>query len=290
MVDRKIWQTVLETLDALPSHRSRNDVHDNKCILTVTLWAAFNNRPFYWATQPDNWFSWAGRPQELPTQSCISRRVHRADFHEHLNEFLNALQKHLDEGSYLIVDGKPLPISGQSSDPDAGFGYASRCKARGYRLFILIRDSGIVEAWDVDKMQRSESLVAVEQLERLPEESKKRFLLGDGNYDTNRIYAAAESRNLVGLISRRMKNTGLSHSPQHPDRIFAIEVLEHWGSEYRKCVSRARRKVESYFGWLVTSTCGLDNLPWWCRRISNVRAWVGLKIALHAAVRASRVA
>jgi hypothetical protein len=217
----------------------------------------------------------------------MSRRLRDPALLEDLERLVAILQRGLAaHGSTLIVDGKPLAVSEFTSDPEAVTGWGAGRHAKGYKLHALIDGTRRLLAWEVRPMKDSEQAVACELVLRaaargaLPRHAE---LLGDANYDSRHLYAAAANAGIRLVAPRRLRGVSVTKwPPSHEHRLAAIAAIESDpGYEVRFKANRAT--IERYFGTLATVGGGLHALPAWARRLHRVRIWVGSKLALHAA-------
>lgn len=92
-------------------------------IVAVYFWAVVHDRPTSWAAQSGQWPDDL-RPESLPQQSTLSRRLKQADSVELMTAveqrliLLIGLGKH----SIHVKDGKAGAVSPISQDPDAAWG------------------------------------------------------------------------------------------------------------------------------------------------------------------------
>lgn len=284
-MERDIWRAVVRALRRLPRRRPTRALYDNRAVLAVVLWAALHDRPIVWACRRSNWPVQAWR-RRLPDQSTMSRRLRDESLLEDLEGLVGLLQRGRPSGASLIADGKALAVSEFTGDPEAVSGWGAGRYAKGYKLHALIDDARRLLAWDVRPMKDSEQAVACELVARaaarglLPQGAR---LLGDANYDSRHLYAAAADAGLRLVTPRRKPGTGLDkRNPVHPDRLAAIESLETDAQAAAEFKS-SRSAIERFFGALASVGGGLHALPAWVRRLHRVRPWVGAKLALHTA-------
>jgi hypothetical protein len=138
------------------------------------------------------------------------------------------------------IDGLPLPVGAASGDRHAHWGYGAGAKAKGYKLHALCDASRHWVGWSVTPMNVNEKVVARHLVRACREEG---YLVGDGEYDSNRL------RELAG-------------------RAFGAGLLRH------------RFGIDRLFGQLGNYGGGLSPLPHWVRGLSRVRRWVRAKIIL----------
>jgi len=285
-MERELWRRIVWALKRLPRRSPLRGVYSNRQILAVLLWAAMHDRAVSWACDRRNWPVQAWR-RRLPDQSTMSRRLRDAALLEDFERLVAILQcRGPAAGSTLIVDGKPLAVSEFTADHEAVTGWGAGRHAKGYKLHALIDDTRRLMAWEVRPMKDSEQAVACVLVSRaaargvLPQGAT---LLGDANYDSRHLYAAADTAGLRLIAPRRLPGTGFDKArPIHPDRLQAIAAMENDPGFARRFRSH-RATIERYFGALATVGGGLHALPSWARRLHRVRAWVGAKVVLHTA-------
>jgi len=251
------------------------------------LWSVWHDRPLCWACNRAH-YNRMFRPRQLPSVSQFSRRVKTPRVSEML-QAVNAYLTRTDTPVELaFLDGKPLPISFQSRDPDARVGWATKRFAKGYKLHACATVDGRIPAFSVRPMNEGEAKVARERLAPVPE---AKLILADANYDTQHLYKAlgARDQQLLTPLKRIAVNPGPLRR-MGPHRRFAIDLHQHLGKEYRVLLD-LRDQVERIFSALTGFGGGLTTLPSWVRRLDRVSRWVTAKIAIyHARLRCRRMA
>jgi hypothetical protein len=261
-------------------------VYDNRAVLAVLLWAALHERSVHWACQRSSWPVQAWR-RRLPNQSTMSRRLRDTRVVEDLNRLLVIIQRGWGPvADRLVVDGKPLPVSAFSGDPDAKMGWGAGRHALGYKLHALIDATQRLLAFEVHPMNTAECVVAAGLLGQA---HQRRLLpsgatvLGDPSYDSNPLHIVAEHAGVHLIAPRRRPELGLCQNrTHHPGRLASIAATEA-APEAAKALRTERAGIERYFGSLAASGGGLFALPGWVRRLHRVRAWTGAKLVLNAA-------
>lgn len=284
-MERELWRWIVWALKRLPRRWPMRGVYDNREILAVALWAAMHDRSIWWACQRCHWPVQAWR-RRLPDQSTMSRRLRDPRLLDDFQRLVDILQRGHDTSSTLIVDGKPLAVSEFTGDPEAVTGWGAGRHAKGYKLHALIDGTRRLLAWEVRPMKDSEQAVACELVTRASYRgvlAPDATLLGDANYDSRHLYAAAEQAGIRLFAQRRLPGRGLAKGKSHhPHRLLAIAALEsnpHALIEFQ--IRRAA--IERFFGSMATVGGGLHALPAWARRLHRVRAWVGAKLTLIVA-------
>jgi len=210
----------------------------------------------------------------------MSRRLRQKDTQEFLAEVFRRLDRpeHLD--LLKIIDGKPLPISRHSEDPDATFGRGAGGLNKGYKLHAIYGQSGRLLAWQVHPMNVDERKVGAELVKELTGDG---YLLADSNYDSNTLYTASHEYGQQLVAARRFgSGRRLGHRSHAPQRLRGIALLEG-PSDFGRALYKQRRHIETRFGNLCSFGGGLTCLPPWVRTLQRVRLFVAAKIIIRAA-------
>jgi hypothetical protein len=279
-MERELFFRIKERLRRLGKRRTDpRQLYTDATIVEVYHWAVLNDRPTVWACDPGNWPPGLRRGP-LPSQSAMSRRLRSGRVMrllQRLEELL--LRRHRPPPLVYIVDGKPLPIAGHSTDRQAGYGRAAGGKAKGYKLHALIDIAGTVWAWRIAPMNADERTMALRLSRDLPGEG---YLLADANYDSNRLYGRVALRGVQAIIPRRYgPGHGVARRAQHPTRLRSRDMLENGVSRFGQDLHRLRRCIECFFGTLVATGGGLNGLPAWVRTHRRVKLWVQAKLLFN---------
>jgi len=277
-MERELWSILYHHVRVTAQEVRQKYVQIQPWVIVATmLWAALHDRSVAWACDPCNWSTTRLKPTRIPSQATMSRRVD----HVGTGLFWNRLEQHLrqSEPSVLaFLDGKPLPIGGNSKDPDAGYGRAAGGYAKGYKLHTVWTKSNLPEAWEVTPMNVSEKTVAYQLIGRLHGGG---YLLADGNYDASYLYDRAFERGYQLVAPhRKAKKPGSGSHYQSPHRLRSIYLLHQ---EYGKRLYQARGQIERDFGNATAFGGGLAPLPAWVRGLERVRTWVWAKLLINAA-------
>ena len=265
---------------------ARGCTYGDGVILLIYFYAALNNRSPLWASQRRNWPAWcrAALPP-LPSYSQLNKRLKTASVTRGIAHVDAELRRRLPRGDAdRVADGKPLVVSGFSHDPDATRGKVPDGWARGYKLHVVVdAASGAIDAFAVTPLDAGEATVLRRDLVPcldLRAGGPGTLLRADANYDSNPTYRAAADAGGRLVAQRRKPGTGLGHHAQHPDRLRAIEELEHTPGGLA-AHRRVRNRVEQSLAHLTNLPCGLWALPNFVRRLTRVRLWVAAKIVLY---------
>jgi len=272
-MERELWPLLYRALrDAARGFEQKGVQFHAWEVAAVLLWAAIHDRSREWACDPRHGSTTRLKPDVIPSPSTISRRTRTVVFDMFLNRVAQRLKGDGAPAWELVVDGKPLPVGRCSKDPDAKGGKLGR----GYKLHAIWGVGPLPEAWEVTAMRDYEGTVAQRLLTPV---KGKGFLLGDGNYEANPIYDAADARGYQLLARPEPKDNGRGHRPQSEHRRAALKFFETglgWG------LYRWRTSIERQFGNMGSFGGGLGPLPNWVRRLGRVTKWVWCKLMINA--------
>jgi hypothetical protein len=274
----KLWNRLYALIRETAQTCRRTRVHfSDAVIVTVFLWAALHDRPVNWACQMRNWRGTRHRPVQLPSATTMSRRLGTPS----VCEFQVALERRVrgtgEAGLVQMIDGKSLTVGGCSEDPDARSGRAASGMGRGYKLYAIWGQGGTFpEVWDVRSLNVNEVRVAYELVPRLTGEG---YLLGDTQYDSNRLYDLCWSQHRQLIAPRRKTAKALGHGYQSPLRRHALDLLTR---EFGQKLWALRTNIERLFGNSTSFGGGLAPLPAWVRRLHRVKRWVWAKLLINA--------
>jgi hypothetical protein len=279
-MERELWPLLYRTVCEVARGFSQKYVQIPGWVLVVTmLWAALHDRPVSWACQIKNWATTPLRPLNLPSAPTMSRRVDGIG----IGLLWRAVEQRLREraGGHpalaAFLDGKPLPVSGVSKDPDARYGHGAGMKAKGYKLHTVWAGRALPETWEVTSLNVCEKVVARHLIPQLNGEG---YLLADGNYDANHLFDLAHEHGyqLVTPLPPVGKAGG-GHRRQSPYRLRSIALRN---STFGNTLFRLRTEIERDFGNATSFGGGLAPLPAWVRGIERVRTWVWAKLLINA--------
>lgn len=285
-------------------------VHSDGAILAVYFWAALSDRAVCWACDRRNWPAglWRG---ELPSQSCMSRRMNTACFRAQLQrieqlarppitpitqvtvdaptsstascspDFCFAHRELSTEPIVLLacLDAKPLVIAWHSTDPHAGKGRGAGTLARGYKLHALVSASGHLLAWRLASLNVDERTIAARLLRDVRNVC---YVVADANYNSSPLFRIAQTSGSQLVAPRKLSHQGkgLGNHEQHEHRLRSIELLEDGLEPFARDMLVARRSIERFFANLTNFGGGLTCLPAWVRTYPRVLAWTTAKLTI----------
>jgi len=286
-MEREFWSEVSQGICEIAGRfeESARFVHPTALIVRVHLWSVLHDRPTCWACQAQSWDA-RTRPQLLPDQSTMSRRLRSAGFREFMTQ-LSAWLAGKPSGSFVkCLDGKALTVANHSTDRCASWGRAGSGMRRGYKLHVIGSDRPMPEQWILAPLNVDERKMARRMLKRLARtDHGGGYLLADGNYDASLVHDDAAGAGHQLLAPRPRPGTGLGHRYNSPHRLRSIDMLESPArlSAFGTNLYAQRRQVERDFANLSSFGGGLTTLPPWVRGMRRVRMWVWGKLLINAA-------
>lgn len=276
-MESRIWKVVLSVLPRSERDSSHRD-YSVRIILQVFLWSVLHDRPVCWACDPENWPG-RFRPRKLPHPSTMSRRLREPDIQTCKQRIHRKLMQRLelvvDPTRLAFIDGRPLPISRQSLDPDSANGRGAGGFYRGYKMHAITSPSQLILTFEVWPMNVSEKVIGCQLITACDAPCDR--IIGDGVYDTVNMHEAALStgRRLYAPVTNgRVGRRG------DPNRLRSLRFFK---TAIGRKLRRRRIGIEQTFARTSNLGFGLKQLPNWVRHLSRVRAWVwGKIVAYHA--------
>lgn len=280
-MDHELWNqlshAMFDVARSFPMHsRQTYDAHR---IVRVYLWAVLHDRPVDWATRPASWSSQT-RPEQIPDQSTMSRRLRHPDTISFMNKLSRRLAGPEQETLIKYLDGKPLHVARHTQDKDATSGFGVGGMAKGYKLHAIWGSRAMPLAWSVQPLNVAEVAEAKSLIRQLCDGG---YLLADSNFDRNFLYDLAAQFGHQLLAQRQLPGTRLGHRRQSPYRLRSIHLLEKASSPFGRQLYKLRGSIERRFAGIVNFGGGLQSLPAWVRTLPRVRLFVHAKLLINAA-------
>ena len=274
-MENELWKKVYQKVTEVARNRSlKRATYTHADIVLTYLWAVLHDRPIYWACKKTNWPIYYRR-KPLPNPSTMTRRLRTLHIQKLLREIESHLVNLIPRSVCRYIDAKPLPIGGCSKDKQSKFGRGASCIARGYKLYAVSDiQQGFVQ-WTIRPMNQNEAKVATDLISNLDSGG---YLVGDGAYDSNRLYDIASKRSVQLIACHRKKGKALGHRRHSPYRLRSRELLER---PFGQSLIKGRTSIERMFGNLVSFAGGLKPLPHWVRTLFRVELWVRSKMILY---------
>lgn len=282
-MELELWAQLSAAISAVAVDfpRHKRDQHSTDLIVRVHTWAALHDRPINWACKASSWTK-RTRPQVLPDQSTMSRRMQREDFEQFQQQVGRRMNGRCDPSLVKVIDGKPLELPNHTTDRDAAWGRGVSRISVGYKIHTVFSGNPMPDAFAITPLNVCEKQMAARLIGRC---GGGGYLLGDAHYDASWLfdYCAHYDHQLV--CPRAKPNTALGHHYVSPHRLRAIEMLEPPGriNGFGARLYDQRTGIERDFSGLVCFGGGLTTLPPWIRRIWRVRPWVTAKLLINAA-------
>ena len=276
-MERELWRRLFHVVMEVGEGFRLTDVSYQPHIIALVLaWAALHDRPMSWACDERNWTTTTLRPATIPSESTMSRRLHRMDMAMFMRLLVEKIRETKEPQLIAIIDGKPLPVGGASKDPEARCGHGAGMWAKGYKLYSIHDGRPIAAAYRIHPMNISEDTVAREMM---PDLTGGGYLLGDGEYDSNGVFDAARAVGYQLLAPRENPEAGLGHHYQSPYRLRCIDLMR---TPFGRELFRSRANIERDYGTLTSFSGGLAPLPAWVRHETRVWFWVSAKLVINA--------
>ena len=277
------WAELSAAISAVAVNFKRHprDRYSTALIVRVHLWAVLWDRPIFWACDAKNW-SPRTRPDQLPDQSTMSRRVRRKDFAEFQERVGQRMNGKPRPKPLRIIDGKALELSNNSIDRNAKWGRGVSRMSLGYKLHAICSGNPMPDAFAITPLDMSEKKMARRLIGRTPGWG---YLLGDGHFDASGLFDYCRYHGFQLVCPRAKPGTGMGHHYVSPHRRRAIDMLEvpKWVNAFGSDLFKRRTEIERQFSQMVGFGGGLAVLPTWVRRIWRVRNWVTSKLLINAA-------
>lgn len=287
---RLIMQHVRRAAASQPKP-SRRFTFSDVLVVGMYLWSVAHDRPMRWACERRHYNAVYRPRQPLPSVSQFHRRVRSDRVQRILQQVHDVTAGRLVPTALSSVDGKALPVSPVSKDPDARPGYAGgggggKRLGKGYKLHGIATEDRRIVAWCVRPMNEHELPVAHRLLASLPNGwfGPRSLLLADGNYDSHDLHKHVDHAG-----GRLVTHVHPHRCATHPVTLRQMgrarrALLALHASDHRpllRQVARHRNTVELTFSNLTCYGGGLGPLPAFVRRLPRVTRWVGAKIILY---------
>lgn len=275
-MENELWRKVYQIVQRPgKSKRPRRATYNDADILLTYLWSVLHDRPVYRACQKSNWPIYYRR-RNLPNPSTMTRRLRTNSIQQLMHKVEKELINQCPPRICRWIDAKPLPVSRNSKDKEAAYGYAESGMGKGYKLHAIADESQGFVAWTVREMNLCEWSVADELIAQPDSEG---YLIGDGGYDSNRLYDLAWEKSIQLIALRRYRKAkGLGHRPNSPHRLRALSLQE---TPMGQGLLASRNNIETMFAQLTNPGCGLSPLPNWVRSLFRVEMWVRGKMIIY---------
>lgn len=287
-MEYQLWKAIVAVLATLDKPRKPADCnYSDEDIVKVHYWAVIHDRGMQWACCQENW-PIHRRRFPLPSSPTLSRRLRSPS----VIDLLQALERRVvapkKPGLFWMIDGKPLPIGGCSTDRQAGYGRAANCMAKGYKVHAIVAPDGAIAAWRIAPMNKDERVMAERLVRTAPIQG---YLVADSNYDSNKLHHACGAREQLQLVTRRRYGPGhgTGHRKQSAGRLRSMQLTENPTPAFANQLLRDRDQIERRFGQTTSWGGGLVCLPPWVRTHRRVHRWVQAKLVLTALRRTMEV-
>jgi hypothetical protein len=289
-MDRDVWLVIraaIRSADRSAPRIGRRCTFSDQLIVRMYFWSVWHDRPLCWACRRPS-YGTLMRPSRLPSLSQFCKRVRSTRVEVIIRRVFERLAGRGEPAEFAFIDGKALPLSESSRDPDARTGHGNGRFSRGYKMHALADSLGRIRAFRVRPLNEGEPPIARKHLVRFVPAGAT--VLADGNYDGRELYSAVGRRDATLFTPQKAnRRTEQAFRKTCPERRAAMRL---WRDHPRKARSRYARRaqIERIFSTLTCRAGGLGPLPAWVRRLPRVTRWVTAKVALYNARVSLRIA
>lgn len=271
-MERELWLKLYRIVVSLDRFPWRGLYRASEIVM-IFLWAVVHDRPTSWACQAKNW---PMPPKHLPAQCTMSRRLRTPGVRQLLDAVETSLGGAARQWWVQLMDSKPLTVGNCSKDTNATWGRAARALQRGYKLHVIWGPGVLPSCWCIAPMNVGDAPIARLLLAEL---SGSGYLVGDKQFDSNPLHAAATARGYQVVAEQKRVGRNLGHCPQQPARLRALALVK---TVFGKALLAYRKQIERRFGTLTCTSSGFGALPAWVRRPHRVGLWVQAKLLINA--------
>lgn len=267
----------------------RPRTYDTDEILAIWAFSAMMNWPIsvaqrrlqsgaagWWLRRHWKW------PVRVPSVATLTRRARSPDFRRLLREVLRRLRRQVSQNPLprVIMDSTFLLTGPYSRDPESRWTCHGGKWFRGYALHAICDRTGALWAWYVTSANVQEMKVARRLIRQAAAAGprKIRWVIADKGYDSEPLHQMVRRRlsaRLVAPLNYRGAKSGRWRERQ-PGRNACERLLAtSQGAE----LLRERSTIERWNSWFKGNS-NVSMLPYHVRRLSRVRRWIDLKLAV----------
>lgn len=294
-MDGKLWDRLYRQIRrackglANRPRMGRPRIYGTGDVLAVLAFAALTDLPVSRARQkliapPVVWWRrryWAW-PGAVPTGSTLSRRSRQSDCRGLLRRVLRRLRRclGLHPTAHVALDATLLLTGAYSRDPESRWTCHGGKWFRGYALHAICDRASRLWAWHVTSANTQEMKAARRLVRQLAASRQRsiRWIVADSGYDSERLHQLVRRRLdatlLAALNLRGSRNE--AWRTRKPGRD-ACDKLLHTAQGMK--LMNERSAIERWNSWFK-GTSNVSMLPYHVRRLSRVRRWIDLKLAV----------
>src|SRR5262245_15628214 len=275
-MDRNLWLRLYTAVVTTAYTGPATGVHHpDRVVALAYLFAAAHHKATYWACDRRHWERWARRPDPLPSQSTMSRRLRAAAVGRLFAALVRRYRGNPRADWVKYIDGYPLAVGNYSHDPDATTGYGAGGFYHGYKLHAVWGRAAVPLAFEVRPANQAEPCIARALVRRL---GGSDYLVGDSSFDSNPLYRVAGDRHHQVIAPPKEPGCGRGHQRHERERLRGRELL---GGEFGRALYATRPSIDRWFARLAA--VGLGPLPPWVRRPWRVKRWAQAHLPILAA-------
>lgn len=218
----------------------------------------------------------------VPSVATLTRRARSSDFRRLLREVLRRLRCWVSQNPLprVIMDSTFLLTGPYSRDPESRWTCHGGKWFRGYALHAICDRTGALWAWHVTSANVQEMKVARRLIRQTAAAGprKIRWVIADKGYDSEPLHQMVRRRLSARLLAPLNYRGAKSERwrKRQPGRNACERFLAtSQGAE----LLRERSTIERWNSWFKGNS-NVSMLPYHVRRLSRVRRWIDLKLAV----------
>jgi len=294
-MDGRLWTRLYREIRRLgkplsvSTRMGRPRVYDTEEVLAVWAFASLMDWPIsvthdrlaqgatgWWLRRHWRWRS------RIPSVATLTRRGKAPDFRWALRRLLWRLRRRPGRRPkrHLVMDSTFLLTGPYSRDADSHWSCHGGKWFRGYALHAIVDETGMLCAWHVTSANVQEMKVARRLVRQVAvaNATARRWLIADSGYDSEPLHQLVRRRlgaQLIAPLNLRGAKTDRWRARQ-PGRDACDRVLN---SRQGQALVRRRSVIERWNSWFKGHS-NVSMLPYHVRRLSRVRRWINLKLAV----------
>ena len=221
-------------------------------------------------------------PRKIPSLSTLTRRARSPDFRRLLRYLLWRLRRWLAKRppARTVMDSTFLLTGAYSRDPESRWVCHGGKWFRGYALHAICDCQGNLWAWHVTSANVQEMKVARRLVRQLAARKQHdvRWIVADKGYDSEPLHQMIRRRlraRLLAPLNLRGARSDAWRKSQ-PGRNACDRLLN---TQQGLNMLNERSAIERWNSWFK-GTSNVSMLPYHVRRLSRVRLWINLKLAV----------
>lgn len=294
-MDGRLWTRLYREIRRLSKQKpisgriGRPRVYGTDDVLAVWAFAALMDWPISvtqrrLSASATGWWlrrHWRG-PGKIPSVATLTRRARAPDFRWLLRRLLRRLRRWLGRhcGERVVMDSTLLLTGPYSRDPESRWTCHGGKWFKGYALHAICDRTGALWAWHVTSANVQEMKVARRLVRQVAARKQRnvRWIIADSGYDSEALHQMVQRRLGVRLVAPLNFRGAQSERwrKRQPGRDACDRLL---ATRQGADLLMERSAIERWHSWFKGNS-HVSMLPYHVRRLSRVRRWIDLKLAV----------